>query len=89
MLKTFKFQFKIKVIDRSFGNLLPLRSQNVGLGLVETSSNTTSSIALKLSITVVWLNLRQKLKLVWSCLRETKWQRNKAEKNMENYGTIK
>ena len=45
VLKTFQFQFKIKVIDRSFGNLLPLHSQNV----VETSSNTTSSIALEVS----------------------------------------
>lgn len=44
VLKTFQFQYKIKVIDRSFGNLLPLHSQNVGLG---TFSNTTSSIALK------------------------------------------
>ena len=44
VLKNFLFQFK-KVNDRCSGNLLPYTLKNVGLGPVETSSNTTSSIA--------------------------------------------
>ena len=40
---------KKKINDRSSGNLLPYTLKNVGLGLVETSSNTLSSIALKVS----------------------------------------
>lgn len=46
-LKNFLFQLKKKINDRSSGNLLPYTLKNVGLGLVETSSNTLSSIALK------------------------------------------
>ena len=86
MLKNFLFQFK-KVNDRFSSNLLPYTLKNLGLGLVGTSSNTTSFIALKVS-PLFFLNSLQKLELVWSCLRETKWPKNKAQRNPENYGMI-